>query len=645
MPRARRGSKASATAATSVKFPADLLARASDPDVAAIVDGERKLFELRRNARVGQKAQLRQRIEQLNEEIRGLQAQRESKEKEIKLIERELEGVHDLWKQKLVPLTKLTELEREAARLEGEAGQLIAQTAQAGGKIAETELQIIQIDRDLSSEVAKETREIDGKIGEFVERKVTAEDQLKRIDIRAPQDGTVFQSTVHTVGGVITAGDAIMLIVPDADNLTVEAKVNPQDIDQVQIGQNALLRLSAFNQRTTPEINGTVTRISADTSTDQRTGQSYYTIRIAMPPEEVARLGDVKIVPGMPVEAFVQTGERTMLSYLVKPLQRPVHANVPGEVTGKTGPIERAPVEFDMTWLVSFGAASSAPRGHCAWRCCSRCSSCASPIRPASRSFACGHSTSFRSSSRASHTQRPVVIVDIDEQSLRKLGQWPWPRTRVADLITRLTKLGALVIAFDVVFAEPDRLSPQLAADVFRDLDEETRNKLRALPSNDQVMADAMRQSKVVLGETGLPTIVPQSDAQPPSAGVAALGGDPKPFLFSFPGLLRNIPVLDKAAAGRGLFSIRSERDGIVRRVPMVMLAQGNDHAFADLRDAARGDRLQHHFDQDRTRPESRALRFPGSKCRPIATASCGFISRRTIRHATFPPSTCSKGA
>jgi adenylate cyclase len=173
-------------------------------------------------------------------------------------------------------------------------------------------------------------------------------------------------------------------------------------------------------------------------------------------------------------------------------------------------------------------------------------------------------------------TQRPVVIVDIDEQSLRKLGQWPWPRTRVADLITRLTKLGALVIAFDVVFAEPDRLSPQLAADVFLNLDEETRNKLRALPSNDQIMADAMRQSKVVMGETGLPAIVPQSDAQPPPLGIAALGGDPKPFLFSFPGLLRNVPVLENAAAGRGLFSIRSERDGIVRRVPMVMLAQGN---------------------------------------------------------------------
>jgi adenylate cyclase len=172
--------------------------------------------------------------------------------------------------------------------------------------------------------------------------------------------------------------------------------------------------------------------------------------------------------------------------------------------------------------------------------------------------------------------QRPVVIVDIDEASLQKLGQWPWPRTRVADLIGRLTKLGAVAIGFDVVFAEADRLSPALAAEAFRDLDEETRSRLRALPSNDQVMADAMRQSRVVLGETGLPDVRQQLEGQPATVGVASLGGDPKPFLFNFPGLLRNIPVLEKAAAGQGLFSIRTERDGIVRRVPMVMMAQGN---------------------------------------------------------------------
>jgi HlyD family secretion protein len=307
--------------ADNVKFPPELLAQANNPDVASIMDGERKLFELRRSARIGQKEQLRQRIEQLKEQIRGFQAQKDSKEKQIQLINREAAGVEDLWKNKLVPLTKLTELQREAARLDGEAGQLIAQTAEASGKISETELQIIQIDRDLGSEVAKETREIDSKIGEFIERKVTAEDQLKRVDIRAPQDGMVFQSAVHTVGGVITAGDAIMLIVPDADKLSVESRVNPQDIDQIQIGQSTVLRLSTLNQRSTPELVGKVTRIAADASTDQRTGQSYFLIRIAMPPEEIVKLGDIRLLPGMPVEAFVQTGERTMISYLTKPLR------------------------------------------------------------------------------------------------------------------------------------------------------------------------------------------------------------------------------------------------------------------------------------------------------------------------------------
>jgi HlyD family secretion protein len=301
-------------------FPAQLLAGAGDPDRAAAMDSERKLFNLRRTARNGQKAQLRERIAQLEEEIAGLTAQQNSKVKEIALIERELAGVRELWKQNLVQLTRLTALEREAARLDGEHGQLIAAAAQAKGKIAETTLQILQIDQDIASDVAKELREVDGKIGEFIERKVTAEDQLKRIDIRAPQDGTVFQLAVHTIGGVITAGDPIMLIVPDADNLSVEVKVNPQDIDQLQLNQKAILRFTAFNVRTTPEIEGTVTRISADTSTDQRTGQSYYTVRIAMAADQVERLGDVKLLPGMPVEAFVQTGDRTMFSYLMKPL-------------------------------------------------------------------------------------------------------------------------------------------------------------------------------------------------------------------------------------------------------------------------------------------------------------------------------------
>jgi membrane fusion protein, type I secretion system len=307
---------------TSIRFPKELTdAAATDADVKAVMDSEQKLFEDRSAARVGQKAQLKQRIDQLKEELAGLWAQEKAKSEEINLIQQELQGVRQLYEKKLVQLSRVTQLERDAARLDGDRGQLIAQSAQTKGKITETELQIIQVDKDLSTEVSKDLRETNDKIGEFVERKVTAEDQLRRVDIRAPQDGMVMQSTVHTIGGVVTAGDTIMLVVPQTDNLSVEARVNPQDIDQLQVGQKTLLRFTAFNQRTTPELIGIVSTVSADTTTDQRTGQSYYTMRVALPPEEVAKLGDVKLIPGMPVEAFVQTGDRTMMSYLVKPLQ------------------------------------------------------------------------------------------------------------------------------------------------------------------------------------------------------------------------------------------------------------------------------------------------------------------------------------
>jgi adenylate cyclase len=172
-------------------------------------------------------------------------------------------------------------------------------------------------------------------------------------------------------------------------------------------------------------------------------------------------------------------------------------------------------------------------------------------------------------------TQRPVTIVDIDDKSMEKLGQWPWPRTRIADLITELTRLGAVVIAFDVVFSEPDRLNPDAVAQSIRNLDEETRARLSSLPSNDQVLADALRNSRVVLGESGLPEELTTLDKSLPVTGLAMLGEEPQKFMFEFPGLLRNVPVLEHAAAGRGLFTIKPERDGIVRRVPMIMLAQG----------------------------------------------------------------------
>src|SRR5215468_9546618 len=266
-----------------LQFPNELTSRLANPDVSRVIYGEQKLFDLRKSARTGQKAQLRERIGQLAEEIQGLKEQTEAKKNEIELIVPELEGVRQLWAKSLVPITRVNQLERESVRLKGERGQLIASTAQRRGKITETELQTIQIDQDLRSEVAKELREIQGKMAELVERKVAAEDQLMRTDIRAPQTGVVHQLMVHTIGGVITASEPTMLIVPERDDLIVEVKLPPQNIDQLVVGQPAVLRFSAFNQRTTPEINGSVIRISGDIIQDQKSGATYYLVHIAIP--------------------------------------------------------------------------------------------------------------------------------------------------------------------------------------------------------------------------------------------------------------------------------------------------------------------------------------------------------------------------
>ncbi|AWN40315.1 HlyD family type I secretion periplasmic adaptor subunit [Methylobacterium durans] len=301
-----------------IGFPAEL--RAAGTGVARIVEGESKLFRLRRDALLGQKAQLRERVGQLRDEIRGLSEQGEAKEQETAIIQREHEGVQDLWKKNLIQLSRVTSLERDIARLKGERGVLVANVAQTKGRISETELQIIQLEQNLRSDVAKELAEIRAKAATLTEQKITAFDQLQRIEIRSPQAGYVHELAVHTRGGVITPGEPIMLIVPTADSLVVEVRVAPQDIDRVRLGQAASLRFPSFDQRTTPELGGTVTRVAADVSEDKRTGTYYYLVRLGVSKQELARLDGAKLMPGMPVEAFIRTADRTVLSYLTKPL-------------------------------------------------------------------------------------------------------------------------------------------------------------------------------------------------------------------------------------------------------------------------------------------------------------------------------------
>jgi HlyD family secretion protein len=315
--------------APAMTFPEQLLGRRGQSSAATVMAGEEKLFESRRTARTGQRAQLRERVAQTNEEIRGLSAQLAAKESELGLIGKELAGVAELYSKNLVSISRYTLLQREQARVQGERGQFIADIARARGKISETELQIVQLDQDFRTEVLKDLREAQGKIAELKERVTAAQDQLKRVDLRAPQAGIVHQLAVHTVAGVIGNGETIMQIVPRADELVVEAKVAPSDIDQVAVGAEAVVRVMAGNQRTTPMITGRLTRVSADLTREQQQNSAqpppaFYTVRITLPPEEVTRLKDIRLVPGMPAEVFIQTHERTPLAYLLKPLQEQI---------------------------------------------------------------------------------------------------------------------------------------------------------------------------------------------------------------------------------------------------------------------------------------------------------------------------------
>ncbi len=294
-------------------------AAAHDPEMARLIDGETRLFEARRLSQTRRKDQLDQRIAQLGQQIEGLNAQIEGKRKEAALVDKEASGVGQLVGQQLLSVTRLHDLQSQSARLEGELGGLLSSVAEAKGKITETELQRLQVDDDVKSQSASDLREAQSQIAEYEERAIAARDDLAHIEIRAPQDGIVQDLTVHTSGAVISPGTPIMTIVPVQDNLLAEVRIAPQDIDQIYEGQTATMRFSAFNQRTTPEIDGRVVQISPDLTIDQKTGTGFYLVRVAPEASEIPKLGAVKLLPGMPVEAFVKTGDRTILSYLMKP--------------------------------------------------------------------------------------------------------------------------------------------------------------------------------------------------------------------------------------------------------------------------------------------------------------------------------------
>jgi HlyD family secretion protein len=281
--------------------------------------GEVRLFAGNRVNRESQKEQLRFEIEQLGEEIKGLQAQQAAKTDELALVAAEHEKVKGLADKKLIERSRLYTSDRDLARLMGEQGEVNASIARARARTSSINLQIIAIDDSARTEAQRELSVVETKISELNDRRTAIEDRLSRTDIRAPLSGIVNELSVHTIGGVITPAETLAMIVPENATLKVEAKLSPVDIDQVFVGQPANLRFSAFNQRTTPELKGKIIYVSAATTRDPATNEVHYVADVQVDSGELAKLGRQVLMPGMPVEVYVSTEQRNAISYLSKP--------------------------------------------------------------------------------------------------------------------------------------------------------------------------------------------------------------------------------------------------------------------------------------------------------------------------------------
>lgn len=288
--------------------------------VRAVLDGQLELFAARKAARDGQRRILQQRIASFRDQIAGLKDQRAARSRQIRLIREELAGVEQLNKKGLAPVTRVLELKRQLTRIEAESAEHTTDIARATNSISEVQLQMIQVERTFKEEAARELRDVHARVQGLVERRVAAETRLARIDIAAPQSGTVLALKAHTIGGVIRAGETIMEIVPGDDDLILQAQVQPRDVNKVKPGQTARIRLTAFDPQTTPEVFGTLLAMSADRLEDSRRDTPYFVARIRIEDGELARLGDVELLPGMPAEVFIRTGEKVAIGYLLKPL-------------------------------------------------------------------------------------------------------------------------------------------------------------------------------------------------------------------------------------------------------------------------------------------------------------------------------------
>lgn len=301
-------------------LPLSMQASVEDPVVMEIMTGQRHLLESTLQTATSKKDQLKEQLGQLKDQIGGIGSQISSSKKQMTLISAELANLRKLQQQGLVPISRVSAMDREAARLDGELGQFAATKAAAEAKIGEVKLQVIQVDEDVRNQALLELRDVDAKIAELEQRQVTAAARLSRMSIKAPITGTIYQLAVHTDGGVVGPGETLMMIVPKADDLVLQAQVAPNDIDHVHMGQAAHIRFNAFNSRLTPEISAEVTQVAADTSRADAQSPPFYAIRLTISAAELAKLGDNKLKPGMSAEAFIQTESRSPFSYLIQPL-------------------------------------------------------------------------------------------------------------------------------------------------------------------------------------------------------------------------------------------------------------------------------------------------------------------------------------
>lgn len=301
-------------------LPASIDVRGAEPGMVEIIAGQKRLLQSIENTVTGKKSQLNEQIGQLTDQIKGYESQIDSGKRQLALINKEVDNLRKLQKQGLVPASRVMAMDRETARIDGEQGQLQANRSGAEAKIGEVKLQIIQVSEEVRNQALTELREVDAKISELVGRKVAVAARLAHMSIKAPITGTIYQLDIHTEGGVVAPGETLMMIVPQGDDLVLQAQVSPNDISHVHVGQAARIRFNAFNARVTPEIAAEVSQVAADTSRVDQRSPPFYAIRLTISAKELEKLGENKLKPGMAAEAFIQTESRSPFSYLVKPL-------------------------------------------------------------------------------------------------------------------------------------------------------------------------------------------------------------------------------------------------------------------------------------------------------------------------------------